>query len=129
MICKLFLVAGTVTNQVPTFTITDTKLYVPAVTLPTQDNSKLLEQLKSGFKRTITWNKYQSKIITQAPNQYLSYLIDPRFQGVNRLFVLSYGNIGYRTSYKRYFLPTTGIKDYNVMIEGKGFLDQPVKNH
>ena len=44
------------------FKMTDTKLYVPVVTLPTQDNPKLLQQLKSGFKRTINWNKYQSKV-------------------------------------------------------------------
>ena len=89
------LVTGTVANQVLTFTITDTKLYVPVVNL----FAKLLEQLKSGFKRTINWNIYQSKITTQPQNQYLDYLIDPNFQGVDRLFVLSYGNIGHRTSY------------------------------
>ena len=44
------------------FAITETKLYVPVVTLSTQDNAKLLQQLKSGFKRTINWNKYQSSI-------------------------------------------------------------------
>ena len=46
-------------DQATTFSITDTKLYVPVATLSTQDNAKLLEQLKSGFKRTINWNKYQ----------------------------------------------------------------------
>ena len=50
-----------VANQVPTFTITETNLYVPVVTLSTQDNAKLLPQLKSGFKRTISWNKYLPK--------------------------------------------------------------------
>ena len=45
----------------------------------------MLEQLKFGFKRTINWNKYQSKISTERPNQYLDYLIDRSFQGVNRL--------------------------------------------
>ena len=50
-----------VANQVPTFTITETNLYVPVVTLSTQDNAKLLPQLKNGFKRTISWNKYSSK--------------------------------------------------------------------
>ena len=74
-------------NQETTFTITDTKLYVPIVTLSAQDNVKLLQQLKSWFKRTINWNKYQSKITTQiSPNWYLDYLIHPSFQGVNRLF-------------------------------------------
>ena len=52
--------------------ITDTKLHVPVVTLSTQENAKLLQQLKSRFKRTINWNKYQSKVTTvQGPNRYL----------------------------------------------------------
>ena len=51
-----FLVAGTAANQEPTFTITDTKLYISVATLTTQDNIKLLKQL--GFKKTINWNKY-----------------------------------------------------------------------
>ena len=59
-----------------TFLITDTKLYVPVVTLSTQDNAKLLEQLKSGFKRTTDWNKYQSKKSIEIPNKYLDQLID-----------------------------------------------------
>ena len=50
-----------VANQVPTFTITEANLYVPVVTLSTNDNSKLFPQLKNGFKRTITWNKYLVK--------------------------------------------------------------------
>ena len=71
-------------NQVPEFTISDTKLYVPGVTLSTQDNAKLLEQLEPDFKRTINWNKYQFKT-TQAQNQYLDYLMDLSFQEVKRL--------------------------------------------
>ena len=74
------------------FKITDTKLYVPVVTLLTQNDAKLLEQLKSGFKRTVNRNKYQSKISTQIQNQYLDFLIDPSFQRVNRLFVLLFEN-------------------------------------
>ena len=70
------------------FTITDTKLYVPVVTLSIQDNEKLLQQLKSGFKRTIHWNKYQSDPKTYTQNQYLNHLVDPSFQGVNRLFCI-----------------------------------------
>ena len=53
------------------FKITDTKLYVPVVTLSTQDNAKLLQQLKSGFKRKINWDKYQSNPKTYAKNRYL----------------------------------------------------------
>ena len=54
-----FIINNTVANQVPTFAITVTKLYVPVVTLSTQDSSKPLQQLKSGFKRRINWNKNQ----------------------------------------------------------------------
>ena len=72
-------------TKAATFTITDTKLYIPAVTLSTQGNAKLLQQLKSGFKRTINWNKYQSKVIIQAPNSYLDYLNQPSFWRENRL--------------------------------------------
>ena len=74
-----------VANQIPTFTITETNLYVPVVTLPTQDNLKLLPQLKSGFKRTISWNKYLSKPELLAQNPNLNHLIEPSFQGGNRL--------------------------------------------
>ena len=71
-----------------TFTITDKKLYVPAVTLSIEDNAKLFEQLKSGFKRITNWNKHERKITVEQQNQYLDLLINPSFQEVNRLFVL-----------------------------------------
>ena len=90
--------------------ITDKNLYVPFVTLSTQDNTKLLEQLKSVFKRAISWNKYQSIMSKERSNQHLDYLNDPSFQGVNRLFVLSSENEALRTSYKRYYLLTEEIK-------------------
>ena len=118
-----------VTNQVPTFTITETNLYVPVVTLSTNDNSKLLPQLKNGFKRTITWNKYLVKPELLGRNVNLNHLIDPSFQGINRLFVLAFENDDQRTSNKRYYIPNVEIKDYNVMIDGKNFFDQPIKNN
>ena len=106
-----FVIAVTdVENQGATVLITDTKLYVPVVTLSTQDNAKQLEELKSSFKRTINWNKYQPKASTEGISQYLDLLIDPRFQGVKRLFVLSFENEKQRTSDKRYYLPTVEIK-------------------
>ena len=74
-----FLVTGTAANQASTFAMTDIKLYVPLIALSTQDNEKLFEQLKSGFKRTINWNKYQSKVTVQEQNQYLDYIIGPSF--------------------------------------------------
>ena len=110
------------------FAITETKLYVPVVTLSTQDNAKLLQQLKSGFKRTINWNKYESNIKTFAQNRYLNHLINPSFQGVNRLFVLSFENEDQRKSHSAYCLLNVEIKDYNVMIDGRNFFDQPIDN-
>ena len=74
------------------FKITGIKLYVPVVTLLTQDNAKRLEQLKFGFKKTINWNKYQPKVSLERQNQYLDLAFDPYIQGVNRCFVLSFEN-------------------------------------
>ena len=117
-----------VNNQVPTFTITETNLYVPVVTLSTQDNAKLLPQLKSGFKRTISWNKYLAKPELLAQNPNLNHLIEPSFQGVNRLFVLAFENDDQRISNKRYYIPNVEIKDYNVMVDGQIFFDQLINN-
>ena len=68
------------------FAITETKLYVPVVTLSKQDNAKLPQQLKSDLKRTINWEKYESNIKTFARNRYLNHLINPSFQGVKQTF-------------------------------------------
>ena len=81
---KCIIVDGTANNQNPTFQINDTKLYVPVASLSAQENIKLLKQLKSGFKRTINWNKYLAKTTNQAQNRYLDYLMDPSFQRVNK---------------------------------------------
>ena len=114
--------------QNATFAITDTKLYVPAVTLSTQENTKFLQQLKSGFKRVINSNKYLSKPELLARNPNLNHLVEPSFQGVNRLFVLAFENDDDRTSSDEYYLPTVEIKDYNIMINGENIFDQPIKN-
>ena len=81
-----------VANQGATFTITETKIYVPVVTLSTQNNVKFLTQLKSCFKKTINWNKYLSKPELLAQNANLNHLVEPCFQGINRLFVLAFEN-------------------------------------
>ena len=89
-----------VANQNPAFEITETKLYVPVVTLSTQDNAKLLPQLKSGFKRTIYRDKYLSKQQLLTENRNLNHLVESGFQGVNRIFVLAFENDAQRASNK-----------------------------
>ena len=112
-----------------TFPTTNTKLCVPAVTLSALDNTKLFEQLKSGFKGTVQWNKYQPKVSPEIPNQYLDFLTDPSFQRVNRIFPLSFENDGDRVVHTKYYLAKVEIKDCNVMIDGKNTYDQPVRNN
>ena len=123
------LISTVIQNQNATFATTDAKLYVPVLTLSTQENTKLLQQLKSGFKRVINWNKYLSKPELLRRNLKLSHLVEQSFQGVNRLFVLAFEDDVQRTSAKRYYLPTVEIKDYNIMINGENFFDQPIKNN
>ena len=105
------------------FKITDIKLYVPVVTLSKEDDIKLLEQLKTGFKKTIKWNKYRSQMSIQPQNDNLNYLIDPTFMSVNRLFVLSFSrnNTDSRYSFPNYYVPKVKINDFNILIDGKSF--------
>ena len=123
------IVSTNAENENETFAITDTKLYVPVITLSRQDNARLLQQLKSGFKRVINWNKYLSKPELLAQNPNLNHLVEPSFKGVNRLFVLAFENDTQRTSAKGYYLPNVETKDYNVMINGENVFDQPIKNN
>ena len=115
-------------NGAGTFEINDTKLYVPVVTLSTQENTKLLQQLKSGFKRVINWNKYLSKPELLAQNTNINHLVEPSFQGISRFFVLAFENDTQGRSHSNYYLPNVEIKDYNIMINGENFFDQPIKN-
>ena len=86
-------------------------------------NSRL-PQLKSGFKRTISWSKYLPKPELLALNENLNHLIAPSFQGI---VILVFENDAQRTRNRRCYIPNVNIKDYNVMIDGKNFFDQPVK--
>ena len=94
-----------------TFKITDTKLYVPTVTLSTENDKRLLEQLRTGFKRTIKWNKYRSEMTNQTKNNNLNYLIDPTFNKINRLFVLSFQNEEGKTSFSKKYTSKIEIED------------------
>ena len=111
----------------PTLSITDCKLYVPAVTLSKDDEIKLLTNLKSGFKREIIGNKYRSQMTTEAINNNLNILIDPTFTNVNRLFVLAYQTANDRQSYSQFYLPRVMVKDFNVIIDKLAFFDLPIK--
>ena len=110
-----------------TLSITDCKLYVPAVTLSKDDEIKLLTNIKSGFKREIIWNKYRSQMTTEAINNNLNILIDPTFTNVNRLFVLAYQNADDRQSFSQFYLPRVMVKDFNVIIDKLAFFDLPIK--
>ena len=96
------------------------------VTLSTQDNVKLLQQLKSRFNRTVNRNKYQSKVSKETQKPYLNFQVDLKFQGVNRLFVFLFENNELQTSGTRYFVLTVEVKYYNVLISG--LFDQPLNN-
>ena len=116
------------------FQITHTKLHVLVLTLSKENDKKVLEQLKSGFKRTTTRNKYRSQMTVQSNNNNLNYLIDSTFTKDNRLFVLSFERIEeknvkkyHRDSFSPYCTPNVKIKDFNVLINGKSFFDLPVK--
>ena len=107
------------------FKITDCKLYVPVVTLTA---NKLLEQVKTAFKRTIKWNKYRSQMSNQTRNNNLNYLIDPTFTNVNRLLALSFESEDDRTSFSKHYVPSDEVKDFNVLTDGKPSFEIPVKN-
>ena len=120
-----------------TFKITDAKLYVPIVTLSSEDNVKLSKLLSEGFKRPIYWNEYKvtpNKIVEIAAineEKYIRELLDSSYQGVKRLFVLAYNNTEGNNqvsvdSFKKYLLLRVKIENYNIEIDGRNFYDQPI---
>ena len=118
------------TTDSETFEINKAKLYVPVISWSINDNIKFLENVKQGFKRTISWNIYRSEITTQPKTNNLDYPIDPSFRN-NRLFVLSQKNDNYdptRNSFNRSYMPLVEIEYFNVLFDNKLFFDQPVKN-
>ena len=82
--------------------------------------------MNSEFKRTINWNKYLTKKPNLDLDQNLSYLISPSFQGVNRLFVLSFENEAGRREHAKYYLSRVETKDCNVQNNGQNVFDQLV---
>ena len=139
-------------GQVVSFMITNTKLYVPIVTLSTKDNNNLTKQLSDGFKRSIYWKQYVSKPFPETPHKKTGitrFALDAAFQGVNKLFVLAFedtrvnnpaidannpapqnlaANRVIRNSYRKYFVPRVDITSYNVLVDGRNFYDQPIND-
>ena len=141
--------ANAAANRVVSFMITDTKLYVPIVTLSTKDNTNLAKQLNEGFKRNIYWNQYVSKPFPETPHKKTDitrFVLNAAFQGVKRLFVLAFddtyadeaadapaprnlaANQVIRNDYRKYFFPRVDITGYNVLIDGRNFYDQPIND-
>ena len=106
-----------VNNRETTFQITSTKLYVPIVTLSTKDDVNLTNQLTEGFKRSVYWNEYKSKIETKEADasNLKRFPLDVSFQDINRLFVLAFDNTNdgankvERNGHRKYFLPRVNI--------------------
>ena len=116
-----------------TFAITDTKLYVPVVTLKTEDNAKLSKLLNEGFKRSVYWNKYKIILKDYAENENIRERLDTSFQGVSKLLVLAYqrgddDNHANKKAFNKYFLPKIKIEKYNVEIDGRNFYDQAIND-
>ena len=120
--------------------ITNTKLYVPIVTLSRTDKTgktvKLVKLLEDGFNRPVYWNEYQTKIETKnLDNDNLTrFTLYAAFQGVRRLFVLAFNNADgnankvERNSHKIYFLSRVNITNSNVLIDRRNFYDQPIND-
>ena len=117
--------------------------------MSTKDNNNLTKQLNDGFKRTIYWNQYVSEPFPETPHQKTGitrFALDAAFQGVNRLFVLTFedtledeaadapaprnlvANRVIRDSYRKYFVPRVDITSYNALIDGRNFYDQPIND-
>ena len=119
------------------FIINDTKLHVLVVTLSKEDNKDFNEQQNKGFQRSIYWNEYETKEQTEDANtnatKYLN--LDPSFQGVNRLFIMTYNRLAAANdnqfnndSQQIYFLPRNDLNKYNIIIDGRNFYDNPIES-
>ena len=118
------------------FSINDTKLYVPVVTLSKEDNKDFIEQQNKGFQRSIYWKEYKTKEKDENADannantvRYIN--LDPSFQGANRLFLMAYDRaVGQatRNGQRKYYLPRIDLKKYNVIIDGRNFYDNPIES-
>ena len=122
-------------NQHSIFQITKGELYIPVVTLNTENNKKSSRLLSERFERTVVWNEYKSKIerisIPANDNSFRRTTLDTSFRGVNKLLAAAYktnhiARNSDNNSKTRYYLPRAEIKDYNVLGDGRNFYDQNV---
>ena len=134
-------------NDDTTFKVTNTKLYVVIVTLSTEDNVKLTTHINEGFKISVYWNENKAKIGSKKLNKdnYTKVYLGASFQGVKKLFFLVFNdttvnddddddndlvnninNRVLRDSLRKYFCPRVNITNYNVLLDGRNFHDQPI---
>ena len=120
------------------FIIKNTKMYVPVVTLSKEDNKDFIEQQNKGFQRSIYWNEYKTKEINENvdvnnPANTITYInLYPSFQGVDRLFVMAYNSVDgppTRNGQRKYYLPRIDLNEYNVIIDGRNFYDNPIESN
>ena len=139
--CKVFLELNWIEDCILSsagnsakFPITDSKLHIPIVTSSTKDSTYLAKQLNEEFKRSVYWNSYEThptKVIEQGKN--INKLLSALFKGVKRLFILAYpiddtnDTAGIKNN-EKYFLPRGDIKNYNLLIDGRNFYDQPIND-
>lgn len=107
----------------PRFKITDTKIYIPVVSLRSIKNGKLLRMLENGFTKTVTWNKTRIKEVWHNMINCLDVIADPSFQGINRMFVLTFPNEDTDPARE----DTKRLESYNLSIDGRNFFNTPIK--
>ena len=107
--------------------------YILVVTLSKVDNKDFIDQQNKGFQRSIYWNEYKTKELTEnADANVFKYInLDPSFQGVNRLFVMAYNRANgqpTRNGQQKYYIPRISLNKYNVIIDGRNFYDNPIES-
>ena len=98
-----------------------------------EDNKDFIEQQNKGFQRSIYWNEYKTKEQNEnAANNVFKYInLDPSFQGVNRLFVMTFlrgGDNPDKNNRRKYYLPRSNLNKYNFIIDGRNFYDNPIES-
>ena len=117
--------------RVPALTITDAELYVPIVTLLTEDSAKRSKLLSEGFKKPVSWNAY--KVIAEKSyvvDAFIRELIDSIWQGINRLIFLDYESNANRVtvnSHRRYFLQRVELKITTLKLMKETFIISRLK--